>query len=118
MHEIHPLTCFSCSNQQTCHFPVSSSLFGDPCPGTGKYIEVHYQCVRMKDVTTKQQPVPPWFFDLTATFMPEDSLQKEIKEATTEIPFNATTTSLVTTSVSESTANDSIKASTNSHLHG
>ena len=33
-----------CSNQHDCIVPVQSSIFGDPCPGTFKYIEVHYAC--------------------------------------------------------------------------
>ena len=33
-----------CSNKNQCIVPVQSSIFGDPCPGTYKYIEVHYTC--------------------------------------------------------------------------
>ena len=33
-----------CSNKNQCIVPVQSSIFGDPCPGTYKYIEVHYAC--------------------------------------------------------------------------
>lgn len=33
-----------CSNKKQCIVPVQSSIFGDPCPGTYKYIEVHYAC--------------------------------------------------------------------------
>ena len=25
--------------------PVSSAVFEDPCPGTNKYVEVHYKCM-------------------------------------------------------------------------
>lgn len=34
-----------CSNQQNCSILASTSVFGDPCPGTRKYLEAHYQCV-------------------------------------------------------------------------
>ena len=33
-----------CQGAQTCQVPVDSTIFGDPCPGTYKYIEVHYSC--------------------------------------------------------------------------
>ena len=35
-----------CGNKNVCDVPVDSSIFGDPCPGTFKYIEVHYACRR------------------------------------------------------------------------
>ena len=35
-----------CGNKHLCDVPVDSSIFGDPCPGTFKYIEVHYACRR------------------------------------------------------------------------
>ncbi|KFM72959.1 Latrophilin-3, partial [Stegodyphus mimosarum] len=34
-----------CSQKQSCGIGVSSTIFGDPCPGTLKYLEVQYQCV-------------------------------------------------------------------------
>lgn len=42
---------------------ASTSLFGDPCTGTHKYLEAHYQCVDESQLTTPstQRPViPPW----------------------------------------------------------
>ena len=39
---------FRCGNKHVCDVPVDSSIFGDPCPGTFKYIEVHYACRRGK----------------------------------------------------------------------
>ena len=58
-------------------------MFGDPCPGTGKYVEIHYHCVHSQDVTTQK---PPWFFDLKATLEPE---YKQKKHTTTEtIPIS------------------------------
>ena len=38
-------TC-RCGNKHSCDVPVDSSIFGDPCPCTFKYIEVHYACRR------------------------------------------------------------------------
>lgn len=34
-----------CNGEQSCLIPPVSKLFGDPCPGVSKYIEVDYQCV-------------------------------------------------------------------------
>ena len=36
-------------------------MFGDPCPGTHKYLEAHYQCVSAAQTsTTTNRPSPPW----------------------------------------------------------
>merc|ERR1712142_1432214 len=34
-----------CNNKQSCEINPSNSVFGDPCYGTQKYVEVTYQCV-------------------------------------------------------------------------
>ena len=31
---------FRCDGQRMCAMPVSSEVFGDPCPNTRKYVEV------------------------------------------------------------------------------
>ncbi|XP_054724261.1 latrophilin Cirl-like [Uloborus diversus] len=41
-----------CSQKQSCGIGVSSTIFGDPCPGTLKYLEVQYQCVLPSFFTT------------------------------------------------------------------
>jgi len=57
-----------CSNLPGCTFQVTSQLFGgDPCPGTGKYIEVHYQCQSQPTQTSAPPAPPPWLLDLSAT---------------------------------------------------
>uniref|UniRef100_A0A1B6DP31 SUEL-type lectin domain-containing protein n=1 Tax=Clastoptera arizonana TaxID=38151 RepID=A0A1B6DP31_9HEMI len=33
-----------CSKKSTCQVDANSTVFGDPCPGTSKYLEVHYTC--------------------------------------------------------------------------
>ena len=38
---------------------MSSSLFGDPCPGTHKYVEIHYTCSPSSD--SSRRPLPPWY---------------------------------------------------------
>jgi hypothetical protein len=35
----------SCQAKQSCQLLASNEIFGDSCPGTHKYLEVHYQCV-------------------------------------------------------------------------
>ncbi|XP_070540332.1 uncharacterized protein [Ptychodera flava] len=35
-----------CEGQAECSIRASNSVFGDPCVGTYKYLEVHYTCVR------------------------------------------------------------------------
>ncbi|KAK7166994.1 hypothetical protein R3I94_001406 [Phoxinus phoxinus] len=35
-----------CNRKQTCVIPASNSLFGDPCVGTYKYLDVTYACLR------------------------------------------------------------------------
>ncbi|XP_075219234.1 latrophilin Cirl-like isoform X6 [Lycorma delicatula] len=48
-----------CSQQQNCSIQASTSLFADPCPGTLKYLEAHYQCMSATMTTTTNRPSPP-----------------------------------------------------------
>lgn len=34
-----------CLHKQNCSVLATTNMFGDPCPGTHKYLEAHYQCV-------------------------------------------------------------------------
>nr|XP_027202423.1 latrophilin Cirl-like isoform X3 [Dermatophagoides pteronyssinus] len=36
----------SCGSKNYCKLPASTTMFDDPCPGTLKYLEAHYQCVK------------------------------------------------------------------------
>jgi latrophilin 1 len=47
-----------CDRLNSCRVPVSSDLFGDPCPETHKYVEIHYTCAPTDD-TIQQRP--PWY---------------------------------------------------------
>ncbi|XP_071438988.1 latrophilin Cirl isoform X2 [Hetaerina americana] len=49
-----------CTQQQNCSILASTSTFGDPCPGTLKYLEAHYQCMPAATTTTTNRPSPPW----------------------------------------------------------
>lgn len=39
-----PISLFRCSFQRNCTIEVNTETFGDPCPGTIKYIEAQYKC--------------------------------------------------------------------------
>lgn len=35
-----------CQNRQRCSIQASNNVFGDPCDGTLKYLEVSYECTQ------------------------------------------------------------------------
>ncbi|KAH8285331.1 hypothetical protein KR054_007772, partial [Drosophila jambulina] len=51
-----------CAHKQSCSVLAATSMFGDPCPGTHKYLEAHYQCISaaQTSTTTKRPSPPPW----------------------------------------------------------
>ncbi|CAD7094067.1 unnamed protein product [Hermetia illucens] len=50
-----------CTHKQNCSVLASTNMFGDPCPGTHKYLEAHYQCISAAQTsTTTTRPSPPW----------------------------------------------------------
>lgn len=56
---------FRCDGEQDCSLPVNSNIFGgDPCPGTRKYVEVHYACSSKHPmaggVSSTTRRLPPW----------------------------------------------------------
>ena len=40
-----------CSGEQTCDITANNALFGDPCPGTLEYLQVHYTCLFISEST-------------------------------------------------------------------
>jgi hypothetical protein len=70
---------------------VNSHIFGDPCPGTHKYVEVHFACAPRILATTTKRPLPPWFLQSGA-----DNLWNNPKLAAN--PTESTSTTLMTTS--------------------
>jgi len=44
---------YGCEGQQSCVVPAVDSVFGDPCPGTGKYLDVSYRCVSKRSKIPK-----------------------------------------------------------------
>ncbi|TRY70743.1 hypothetical protein TCAL_12813, partial [Tigriopus californicus] len=79
-----------CHRQAECEITVTSALFGDPCPGTYKYLEVHYTCQAVRPQTDDSAPksLPPWLLDLAATPIPT----KTAEFVRTEITSTTTTT--------------------------
>ncbi|XP_065641681.1 fibrillin-2 isoform X2 [Hydra vulgaris] len=43
----------SCSNKSSCVVEATNARFGDPCKGTYKYLEVHYNCISKCENLTK-----------------------------------------------------------------
>ena len=56
-----------CQAKPRCQIPVLAATFGDACPGTNKYVEVHYTCRPVASASTTPKPLPPWLLDLAAT---------------------------------------------------
>ncbi len=56
-----------CAGKATCSIDVTSQVFGDACPGTYKYLEVHYTCKKQVDTNAKDSILPPWLLKMTAT---------------------------------------------------
>ncbi|XP_041449113.1 LOW QUALITY PROTEIN: latrophilin Cirl [Drosophila obscura] len=51
-----------CAHKNSCSVLAATSMFGDPCTGTHKYLEAHYQCVSaaQTSTTTNRPSPPPW----------------------------------------------------------
>ncbi len=58
-----------CDGESFCDIEVNSGVFGDPCPNTHKYVEVHYACSshlgRLSGGPTTKK-LPPWFLQGSA----------------------------------------------------
>lgn len=50
-------------------------MFGDPCPGTHKYLEAHYQCISASQTstTTNRPSPPPWVLSNSPPLLPNGS---------------------------------------------
>ena len=74
----------ACRGQRShCSVEVSSAVFGDPCPGTPKYLEVVYTCQRKSSVE-ESPSIPEWILQIK-------SLPKIITETTTMTPTSRNT---------------------------
>merc|ERR1712233_175343 len=85
-----------CQGEQSCSIPVSSRQFGDPCPGTQKYLELVYTCMREAESVNKTPQLPPWLINL------ESITNMIFNKQSTVRPITSTTESTTTTSTSKS----------------
>ena len=84
----------ACRGQRShCSVEVSSAVFGDPCPGTPKYLEVVYTCQR-RHVVTESPELPPWLLSLEAI---SDKIMKKTTTTTTSTTTAPTTTTTTST---------------------
>lgn len=104
------VSCSRCDGKRLCEMSVNSDIFGDPCPGTHKYMEVHYAC-SPKFITTTKRPFPPWFLESGA-----GDLWSPQKQSTTLQETNPTMTSSTSLKTSSSTlvSSSSIASSSSS----
>ncbi|KAM7341474.1 calcium-independent receptor for alpha-latrotoxin isoform 1-T2 [Cochliomyia hominivorax] len=65
-----------CAHKQSCSVLATTSMFGDPCPGTHKYLEAHYQCISASQTstTTNRPSPPPWVLSNTPPLLPNGSI--------------------------------------------
>ncbi len=76
---------------------MDASLFGDACPGTSKYMEVHYTCRSLEQATTTPRPIPPWHRELGATPATQRTTTTSRRPTTATTPKSTTTTSVART---------------------
>ena len=93
---------FRCGGKQSCSFEVNSQVFGDPCPTTFKYMEVHYSCQQQFTTTTEGHAQPPWLLDLSATPSPRRRPTTSTTTTTTTTTSTTTTSTTTTERITES----------------
>lgn len=71
-----------CDGNQNCTFAASNYLFGDPCPGTKKYIEIRYYCEKTVTEST---------YKTTTTTKPTTPTSATTAHQTTQVPKWVTT---------------------------
>ena len=58
---------FRCDSKRICDIEVNSGVFGDPCPNTYKYVEIHYACISIHSsnsgLSASTRRVPPWLLE-------------------------------------------------------
>ncbi|XP_042878351.1 latrophilin Cirl-like isoform X5 [Penaeus japonicus] len=100
----HRVLSERCGWSQGCTMPVNSETFGDNCPGTYKYIEVHYSCLLDTTTTTTSRPRPPWYLPTRAPIRIPPTLYANYSTTTsTTLPPSTTTPTTTTTSTTTTT---------------
>ena len=58
---------FRCDSKRICDIDVNSRVFGDPCPNTHKYVEIHYACISIHSsnsgLSASTRRIPPWLLE-------------------------------------------------------
>ena len=55
-----------CNGKSSCELHASNSEFGDPCPGTHKYLEVKYRCLEYISLGKREMMKYVWIMPHTA----------------------------------------------------
>ncbi|XP_035664311.1 uncharacterized protein LOC118407864 [Branchiostoma floridae] len=71
-----------CEGEQQCTVTASDHVFGDPCPGTQKYLETTYRCVSVTPVTDDELGV------LVTKYAPKVWLAKNEKYNPSSVDFH------------------------------
>ncbi|XP_064477048.1 adhesion G protein-coupled receptor L1-like isoform X2 [Ornithodoros turicata] len=98
----------SCGMRSRCVLPASTTLFGDPCPGTFKYLEAHYKCIAESPTTTASTtPLTTTTSSTTSRpliIIPATQYQKPILATSPAPPPRTSTASSTTSSTTSTTA--------------
>ena len=92
-----------CGGRTSCSLTVGSEVFGDPCPGTPKYLQLLYTCRKVGDTSTPSPLLPPWMVALesmrdTVVLGPRTTTSYTTS-TTTNTTSSTTTTTVETTSI-------------------
>ena len=85
--------CCRCDGKRSCDIDVNSGVFGDPCPNTHKYVEVHYACSQVGspgsdpsgDSSTRK--LPPWLLETGTHLWNTDPANAGLVDPNTGIPI-------------------------------
>ena len=111
-----------CTGQTACSIDVTSSVFGDPCPGTYKYLEVHYTCVRQEATAANSQQqaaslsadLPPWLLKMTATTSsPRPEAEVTSSTASSSVVFTSESSTAAASEAASSSKMDVSSSSNN-----
>jgi hypothetical protein len=91
-----------CNGKTTCSSKADNSIFGDPCYGTGKYLEVVYQCLATTTTSTTTSS--------SSTTTTTSSTSSSTSSTSSSSSSSSTTTT--TTSTSSSTSSTTTKPTT------
>ncbi|RXG57916.1 Latrophilin Cirl [Armadillidium vulgare] len=116
-----------CSGENECSVNVSSAVFGDPCPGTFKYIEVHYTCGIATTTTTTARSRPSWFIETREPVWILPTVNSSVTPAVIPLPHTSspppplhhakvTTTKAVSTTVPTTTTTTTVSTTTSTTM--